>query len=95
VSRSVTRQREQTNPRCAEWQDGLDSSLSYFFLNHPHRAYARYLSTSLTSINMNFCSITVVDETRRVKEHRRFWKTHTAKKETEDDGMRTRVIYYF
>jgi hypothetical protein len=45
---------------------------------------------------MHFCSTTVVaDETRKAREHRRFWNTRTAKKETEDDAMRTRTILYF
>jgi hypothetical protein len=81
------------NPGCAEWRDGLDSfSLTHFsqspLIVHVERMCAIYPSV-LTSINMRFCSITVVidDETRKTREHRRFWNMRTAKKETEDDAM--------
>jgi hypothetical protein len=45
---------------------------------------------------MHLCSTRIaVDETRKTREHRRFWNMRTAKKETEDDAMRTRTIRYF
>jgi hypothetical protein len=73
--------------------------LSHFSLNHPYRsrrAYMRYLSVVLTSINMHFCSTTVVvDETRKTGGHHRLWNTHTVKKGTEDAAMHTRIIRYF
>jgi hypothetical protein len=76
----------------SETVSALSLSLSRFSLNHPYRAYGRYLSVFLTNIRVHFCSTIVVNETRRKrereKEHRRFWNTHTLKKETEDDAMR-------
>jgi hypothetical protein len=89
VSCSVTHQQRTCKPwmfRVAR-RPRLFSSLFHTFLSitlivHVARMCAIHPSL-LTSINMHFCSITVVvDETRKAREHRRFWNTRTAKKET-------------
>lgn len=76
-------------------------SHTHFSLNHPLIVHVERIYTlSIRLFNQHkhaflFNNSRCRRNKKSQREHRRFWNTRTAKKETEDAAMRTRTIRYF